>query len=77
MPLSTLPALQWEHVINTRSKKLFVCLIWAKRRIQQFQSYREGVWMRQRAQCPHLVCCLTEISRPRHFDMIGHPVTLY
>ena len=24
-----------------------------------------------------LECCLTEISRPRHFDMIFHPVTLY
>ena len=42
-----------------------------------FQSYRDGVWMWQGAQCSLLECCLTEISRPRHFDMIFHPVTLY
>ena len=42
-----------------------------------FQSYRDGVWMWQGAQCSLLECCLTEISRPRHFDMIFHLVTLY
>ena len=42
-----------------------------------FQSYCDGVWMWQGAQCSLLECCLTEISRPRHFDMIFHPVTLY
>ena len=42
-----------------------------------FQSYRDGVWMWQGAQCSLLECCLTEISRPGHFDMIFHPVTLY
>ena len=42
-----------------------------------FQSYRDGVWMWQGAQCSLLECCLTEISRPRHFDIIFHPVTLY
>ena len=42
-----------------------------------FQSYRDCVWMWQGAQCSLLECCLTEISRPRHFDMIFHPVTLY
>ena len=42
-----------------------------------FQSYRDGVWMWQGAQCSLLECCLTEISCPRHFDMIFHPVTLY
>ena len=42
-----------------------------------FQSYRDGVWMWQGAQCSLLECCLTEISSPRHFDMIFHPVTLY
>ena len=42
-----------------------------------FQSYRSGVWMWQGAHCSLLECCLTEISRPRHFDMIFHPVTLY
>ena len=42
-----------------------------------FQSYRDVVWMWQGAQCSLLRCCLTEISRPRHFDMIFHPVTLY
>ena len=42
-----------------------------------FQSNRDGVWMWQGAQCSPLECCLTEISRPRHFDMIFHPVTLY
>ena len=31
-----------------------------------FQSYRDGVWMWQEAQCSLLDCCLTEISRPRH-----------
>ena len=31
-----------------------------------FQSYRDGVWMWPGAQCSHLVCCLTEISRPRN-----------
>ena len=42
-----------------------------------FQSYRDGVWMWQGAQCSLLECCLTQISRPKHFDMIFHPVTLY
>ena len=42
-----------------------------------FQSYRDGVWMWQGAQCSLLECCLTEILCPRHFDMIFHPVTLY
>ena len=42
-----------------------------------FQSYCDGAWMWQGAQCSLLECCLTEISRPRHFDMIFHPVTLY
>ena len=34
-----------------------------------FQSYRDGVWMWQGAQCSLLECCLIEISRPRHFDI--------
>ena len=42
-----------------------------------FQSYRDGVWMWHRAQCSLLECCLTEISRPGHFDMIFHQITLY
>ena len=42
-----------------------------------FQSYRDGVWMWQGAQCSLLECCLTEISHPRNSDMIFHPVTLY
>ena len=42
-----------------------------------FQSYHNGVWMWQGAQCSLLERCLTGISRPRHFDMIFHPVTLY
>ena len=42
-----------------------------------FQSYRDGIWLWQGAQCSLLECCLTEISCPRHFDMIFHPVTLY
>ena len=42
-----------------------------------FQSYRDGVWMWQGVQCSPLECCLTEISRPRQFDMIFHSVTLY
>ena len=32
-----------------------------------FQSYRDGVWMLQGVQCSLLECCLTEISRPRHW----------
>ena len=35
-----------------------------------FQSYRDGVWMWQGAQCSLLECCLTEISRPRHWHDI-------
>ena len=35
-----------------------------------FQSYCDGVWMWQGAQCSLLECCLTEISSPRHFEMI-------
>ena len=42
-----------------------------------FQSYRDGVWMWQGAECSLLECCLTEISCTRHFDMIFHPETLY
>ena len=42
-----------------------------------FQSYRDGVWLWQGAQCSLLECCLNEISCPRHFDMIFHTVTLY
>ena len=42
-----------------------------------FQSYCDCVWMWQEAQCSLLECCLTEISHPRHFGMIFHPVTLY
>ena len=42
-----------------------------------FQSYRNRVWLWQEVQCSLLECCLTEISRPRHFHMIFHPVTLY
>ena len=42
-----------------------------------FQSYRDGFWMWQGAQCSLLECCLTEISRPRHLTWYIHPVTLY
>ena len=31
-----------------------------------FQSYHDGVWLRQGAQCSLLQCCLTEVSCPRH-----------
>ena len=31
-----------------------------------FQSYHDGVWLRQGAQCSLLLCCLTEVSCPRH-----------
>ena len=31
-----------------------------------FQSYHDGVWLRQGAQCSLLYCCLTEVSCPRH-----------
>ena len=42
----------------------FVCFIQSLSTI--FQSYREGVWMWQGAQCSLLECCLTEISCPRY-----------
>ena len=31
-----------------------------------FQSYLGGVWLRQGAQCSLLLCCVTEVSCPRH-----------
>ena len=31
-----------------------------------FQSYHDGVWLRQEAQCSLLECCLIEVSCPRH-----------
>ena len=31
-----------------------------------FQSYHDGVWLRQGAQCSLLLCCVTEVSYPRH-----------
>ena len=53
-------------------------LFWAYTSLSTIcQSYRDGVWMWPGAQCSLLECCLTEISRPRHFGMISHPVTLY
>ena len=60
-------------------KILFVCLfdLGLTSLSTIFQSYRDGVWIWQGAQCSLLECCLTEISCPRHFDMIFHPVTLY
>ena len=30
------------------------------------QSYLDGVWLRQGAQCSLLLCCVTEVSWPRH-----------
>ena len=44
----------------------FVCLFYSDftSRSTIFQSYRDGVWMWQGAQCSLLECCLTEISRP-------------
>ena len=64
----------------TSWKGIYPCLfVWFGLNVafNLFQSYRDGVWMWQGAQCSLLECCLTEISRPRHFDMIFHPVTLY
>ena len=31
-----------------------------------FQSYHDGVWLGQGAQCSLLLCCVTEVSYPRH-----------
>ena len=31
-----------------------------------FQSYHNGIWLQQGAQCSLLKCCLTEVSCPRH-----------
>ena len=32
-----------------------------------FQSYHDGVWLRQGAQCSRLLSCVTKVSYPRHF----------
>ena len=32
----------------------------------KFQSYHDGVWLRQGAQCSILLRCVTEVSCPRH-----------
>ena len=66
------------HFLDT-FYRLFVCLfdLGLTSLSTIFQSYRDGVWMWQGAQCSLLECCLTEISCPRHFDMIFHSVTLY
>ena len=37
-----------------------------------FQSYHDGVWLRQGAQCSLSLCCIM----PQTLDMIPHPVTL-
>ena len=31
-----------------------------------FQSYHDGVWLRQGTQCSRLLCCVTEVSCSRH-----------
>ena len=31
-----------------------------------FQSYHDGVWLRLGAQCSLLLCCVNEVSYPRH-----------
>ena len=31
-----------------------------------FQSYHDSVWLRQGAQCSLSLCCVTEVSCPRH-----------
>ena len=50
---------------------LFSYLFWGLMSLSTFfQSYHDGVWMWQGAQCSLLECCLTEISRPRHFDIV-------
>ena len=33
---------------------------------KNFQSYHDDVWLRQGAQCSLLLCCVTELSCPRH-----------
>ena len=40
-----------------------------------FQSYHNGVWLRQGAQYSLLLCCVIEVSCPR-VDMIPHPVII-
>ena len=32
-----------------------------------FQSYHDGIWLRQGAQCSLSLCCVTEASCPSHF----------
>ena len=34
-----------------------------------FQSYHDGVWLRQEAQCSLLLCRVTEVSCPRHLTL--------
>ena len=76
------------NIVSTHSNRVclfvclfvcsFVCLFFGLNVASTiFQSYRDGVWMWQGAQCSLLECCLTEISRPRHFDMIFYPVKLH
>ena len=47
---------------------MFVCLLYSGFTSLStiFQSYCDGVWMWQGAQCSLLECCLSKISRPRH-----------
>ena len=37
-----------------------------------FQSYHDGIWLRQGAQCSLLLCCDTEVSCPRHDTTPSH-----
>ena len=34
-----------------------------------FQSYHDGVWLRQGAQCSLLLCCFIEVSCPIHLKL--------
>ena len=78
--INTMPGLQrtiWLDIRKTNIER-WRLFVWFGLNVafNLFQSYCDGVWMWQGAQCSLLECCLTEISRPRHFDMIFHPVTL-
>ena len=58
--------LEWSHGTNTASAFSVCCLFYSGFTSLStiFQSYRDGVWMWQGAQCSFLECCRTEISRP-------------
>ena len=83
-PLSHDPeTLSWtKHVDQTSAHPLYCCcsccccLFGLTSLSTIFQSYHDGVWLRQGAQCSLLLCCVIEVSCPRHFTWY-HTQQLY